>query len=169
MRKLLLCLGLCFSTLVAADLPGRQQAGEPSQQPAPPPDTDQQADLSDTITQQVLEPLQRGMQAHNIQQVLGIFDKNEFEDYSNLYSKLQAFFQVFNQVDFRYRLLQVAGQKGHASATVEMQMDALPYDVTTFPARRSVQMRLQLKLEPKGWKITSFTPADFFNVDYRAK
>jgi hypothetical protein len=169
MRKLLLCLGLCFATIATAEISGPQQDEKTSQQPAAAPDTTQQPDLSDIVAQQVLEPLQRGMQAQNVEQVLDAFDKNEFEDYSNLYSRLQAFFQVFYQVNFRYRLLQVAGQSGHASATAEVQMDALPYDVTTIPARRSVQMRLQLKLGPKGWRITSFTPADFFNVDYRPK
>jgi hypothetical protein len=169
MRKLLLCLGLCLAAMAPAKTAGRPQAEATSQQPASPSDTTQQPDLSDTMTQQVLGPLQVGMQSHNIQQVLGLFDKKEFEDYSNFYEQLQAFFQLFNQVDFRYRLLQVAGQNGHASATAEVQMDALGYDVTTIPARRSVQMRLQLKLGPKGWKITSFTPADFFNVEYKAK
>ncbi|HTV64309.1 MAG TPA: hypothetical protein VMD98_01830 [Bryocella sp.] len=169
MRKLLFCIGLCAATLAAAEVPGWQQAGDTAQQPAPQADTAQQPDLSDTIAQQVLEPLQQGVQAQNIQQVLGVFDKNGFENYSNLYGQLQAFFQVFYKVDFRYRLLQVAAQNGRASATAEVQMDALPSDVTTIPARRSTQMRMQLKLEAKGWKITSFTPADFFNVEYRTK
>jgi hypothetical protein len=34
------------------------------------------------------------------------------------------------------------------------------------PVRRSVQMRFQLKLEPKGWKVTGFSPADFFGPEY---
>jgi len=25
------------------------------------------------------------------------------------------------------------------------------------------------RLEPKGWKVTSFSPSDFFDVDYGAK
>jgi hypothetical protein len=155
--------------MAVAQTPVQQQAGEASQQPAPSPDASQQPDLSDTIAQQVLEPLQVGMQSQNTQQVLNVFDKDKFADYSNLYSHLQAFFQVFYKVDFRYRLLQVAGQNGHASATAEVQMDALPFEATRIPERRAVQMRLQLTLGPKGWRIASFTPADFFNVDYRPK
>ena len=134
-----------------------------------PQSKDQELTVSDLVVQQVLEPLETGVQTQNIQMILGVFDKHDFAGYSNLQSNLRAFFQVFNQADLRYRLLQVTAENGHGSAAVEMQMDALPYEVTYIPVRRSVQMHLQLKQGPKGWKIADFTPADFFNVDYTPK
>ena len=135
-------------------------------QQAPP--ADQELTLSDQLVQQVLEPLRTGMQAQNIEAVLSVFDKEELSSYSDLQGNLRAFFQQFSRVDVRYQLLQATAENGRGSATVEMQMDALPYDPLV-AVRRSVQMRLQLKLGPKGWKITSFTPSDFFNVDYSPK
>jgi hypothetical protein len=45
-------------------------------------------------------------------------------------------------------------------------MDALPYGTTAVPVRRSVQMRLQLRHGTKGWKISAFSPKNFFAVDY---
>jgi len=45
-------------------------------------------------------------------------------------------------------------------------MDALPYQEMQVPVRRSVQMRLQLKLGPKGWKVTGFSPAGFFGPEF---
>ena len=125
--------------------------------------------VSDQIAKQVLEPLQTGLQDQNIQMVLSVFDKKELDGYSDLQGQLAAFYNLFDEVNFRYQLLQVSADKGRGSATVDMQMDALPYEPSHVPERRSVQMRLQLKLGPKGWKIAGFTPSDFFNVDYRPR
>ncbi len=141
-------------------------AAAPAQQ-APP--ADQGLSVSDEVIQQVLEPLRTGMQTHNIQLVLSVFDKKELDGYSNLEGQLRAFYEHFSEVNLRYQLLQVAAENGRGSATVEMQMDALPYEPTHISVRRSVQMRLQLKLGAKGWKIAGFTPSDFFNVEYSAK
>ncbi len=155
-RKLLICLALLAALAPAA-----------AAQQNPP--ADQGLTLSDLVVQQILEPLQTGMQTQNIQLVLSVFDKKELNSYSDLQGQLLAFFQQFDEVNFRYRLLQVTADKEHGSATADMEMDALPYGSTQVPVRRSVQMRLQLKLGPKGWKIVGFTPSDFFNVEYSPK
>ena len=122
--------------------------------------------VSDELIQQVLEPLKTGMETQNIQQILSVFDDKELDGYSDLPGQLRAFYQQFDEVNFRYQLLQVAADKDRASATTDVQMDALSYSVTAIPVRRSVQMRLKLKHGPKGWKVTAFTPRDFFAVDY---
>jgi hypothetical protein len=138
----------------------------PAQQAAP---ALQDTSVSDQMIQQVLEPLRTGMQTHNIQLVLSVFDRKELESYSNLQAQLRAFFQQFSKVNLRYQLLQVTAENGRGSLTAEMQMDALPFEATQIAQRRSVQMRLQLKLGPKGWKVAGFTPSDFFNVEYSPK
>jgi hypothetical protein len=135
------------------------------QEPAPP---DHGLGLGDQVIQQVLEPLRTGMQTQNIQLVLSVFDKQQADGYSELEGQLRAFFQMFDQVDLRYQLLQATADQEHGSAIVDMQMDALPYERSLPASRRSTQMRLKLKLGPKGWKIASFTPADFFNVEYKS-
>src|SRR5579862_162599 len=156
MHKSLICFGLLVTLLGAAR----------AQQPAPP---DSGLSLSDQLVQQVLEPLRNGMQTQNIQLVLSVFDKQELESYSDLEGQLRAFFQMFDQVDLRYQLLQATADQKQGSATAEMQMDALPYERSLPAARRSAQMRLKLKLGPSGWRIASFTPEDFFNVEYAQK
>jgi len=131
-----------------------------------PPAGQQSQTVGDQVVQQVLEPLRTGMEAENIQLVLSVFDKSEMNSYSNLERQLQAFCQQFSEVNFRYRLLQAAAENNRGSAIAEMQMDALPYDATLVPVRRSVQARLQLKQDAKRWRIVGFTPADFFAVEY---
>jgi hypothetical protein len=152
-------------------LPHAQQ--EKAGQAEPGPDapaqsapSEEKLSLSDQVIQDVLEPLKTGMETQNIQQVLSVFDKRELNSYANLQGQLRAFFQQFDEVHFRYQILQVTADKDHGSATAEMEMDALPYEVTTMPVRRSVQMHLQMKLEPKGWKVISFSPADFFGMGF---
>jgi len=157
LRKPLICVGLLIVLLAPA-----------AAQQSPPLPSDGLS-LTEQVVQQVLEPLKTGLQTQDIQMVMSLFDKKEQTGYSDLQGQLQAFYQVFDQVNFRYQLLQATAEKGRGSATVDMQMDALPYEPTHIPERRSVQMRLQLKLGSKGWKIAGFTPPDFFNVDYRPR
>jgi len=141
-----------------------------SQDAPRPPDSDtptrEKLSLSDQVIQQVLEPLRTGIEAQNIRQVLSVFDKEEFPSYANLQEQLKAFFRQYAEVRFRYQILQVTADNDHGSATADLEMDALPYDVTETPARRSVQMRFQMKLEAKGWKVTAFSPADFFSLRF---
>jgi len=138
------------------------ETGDQAQAAAP----SEKLSLGDQVIQDVLEPLRAGMVTQNIQMVLSIFDKKELNGYSDLQGQLRAFFHQASEVRFRYQLLQATSDADRGSATAEMEMDALPYEVTTTPVRRSVQMRFQLKLEPKGWKVTGFSPSDFFAVGF---
>lgn len=107
------------------------------------------------------------MQAQNITQVLSVFEPATASN-MDLRSELQAFFRQYSQVQVRYQLLQATTEDDTASATGELQMDALPYSVAQVPERRSVRMRLSLKRESKRWEIVSFIPADFFSVEFAA-
>jgi hypothetical protein len=151
---------VCNGLHLAAQAPqsADQAATAPkSQAPRPEP-----LSLSDQVIQDILEPLRAGLEGQNLQQVMAAFDKRT-PNYSGLEDQLRAFFQMYSQVRFRYQILQATADKGRGSVTSEMEMDALPYEVTVTPERRSVQMRLQMKLTGKGWRIVAFTPADFFN------
>ena len=131
---------------------------------------DEGLSLSDQILQDVLEPIRAGMETQNIRQVLSAFDKREVSDYTDLEQQLRAFFRQFAEVRFRYQLLQAAvddtPEKDRATVAAEMDMDAMPFNVTQIAIRRSVQMHFHMKFQGKAWKVTSFSPADFFDVDY---
>ena len=132
---------------------------------APRPADDEKLGLDDQIIQDVLEPLRSGIETQNIQMILSVFDKQQLTGFSNMQSQLRAFIRQYAEIHFRYQILQATAEKDHGSATAEIDMDALPYEVTQTPARRSVQMRFQLQLEPKGWKVVSFSPSDFFSLN----
>ena len=142
-------------------------ATTPAAQDAP---GDEKLSLGDQIIQDVLEPVRAGMETQNIRQVLSPFDKREISGYGDLEQQLHAFFRQFAEVRFRYQLLQAALEdtpdKDRATAAAEMDMDAMPFTPTQIAVRRSVQMHLHLKLEGKAWKVTSFSPAEFFDVEY---
>ncbi len=106
------------------------------------------------------------MESQNIQLVLSIFDKQVLDSYADLPGQLRAFFQQSARVRFRYQLLQAEANQDQASATADLQMDALPYEPSQIPSRRSAQMRFQLKHEAKGWKVTGFSPSDFFSLEF---
>jgi hypothetical protein len=143
------------------------QAAPDSGEPSPAADQGEGLTLSDELIRDVFQPLQTGMQTQNIQMVLSIFDKKELTGWADLQAQLRAFFHQYDQVNFRYQILQVTAAKDSGTATADIEMDALPYNFGQVPSRRSVQMRFQIKLGAKGWKVAGFSPADFFSVGFQ--
>jgi hypothetical protein len=149
--------------------PTLQQSNPPVTAPdssQPNPSGDEKLSLSDQVIQDVLEPLHNGVSIQNVAQIMSVFDKQAMPDYSSLQGQFRAFFGLYSEVDFHYQILQVTADKDHGSATAEIEMDAIPYEVTQIQERRSAQMRFQLKLTAKGWKVVGFTPADFFSPTF---
>ena len=166
---LLCCLALLPGTLSAVVCAAQQQSSTQESSPAPDTQSPINAEgltLGEQVSKDVLEPLRIGIVSQNIQKVLSVFDQKELSSYSELQGQLNTFYLLYNEVRFRYHLLQVEADKDHGTATAEVTMDALPYQEMQVPVRRNVQMRFQLKLEPKGWKVTGFSPADFFAPEY---
>jgi hypothetical protein len=120
-------------------------------------------DLSHEIVGDVLTNLQRGMETHNLDRVLAIFDPSGMPNYARFRDQMVAFFAHHDSFKFRYRLLQVSGDKDVAIATADVEMDAEPSDILPTEQRRSTQIRFELKRGPKGWKVIGLRPADFFN------
>ncbi len=154
--------------LVAVVCGGMPQASAQAQQaPAPeqePPETSgpQPLTVTEQVIQDVLEPLQRGIEGHNPAQVLAVFDQEETPDFARLRDQMRAFFSQYEPIRFRYKVLQVTSEKDHGSAIAEIDMAATPVDETKMSVQRSTQMSFQLKLGDKGWKLVGFKPSDFF-------
>ena len=123
----------------------------------------QPVDLSDEVVRDVLTNLQRGIEAHDLDRVLEIFDQQNMKDYAQFHDQMVAFFRRYDSVKLRYQLLQVTSDKEGGFAIADIDMDADPTDILPTPQRRSTQMRFQLKRTPKGWKVVALRPADFFN------
>ncbi|MGA2905398.1 MAG: hypothetical protein ABSD98_16345 [Candidatus Korobacteraceae bacterium] len=154
--------------LAAAQQQSPGQSASPGSEAQNSPDAEGLS-LSDQVVRDVLEPLRLGIETQNLEKVLSIFDRKESNNSPDLQGQLQAFFHQYAEVRFRYQVLQVTADNDHGSATAEIAMDAQPYEFSPVPARRSVQMRFQLKLEPKGWKVVGFSPAGFFGLEYSPK
>jgi hypothetical protein len=163
-----LCLlVMCFDPLSAV---GQATQQEPPEAPAQAQPADQPAspatpvfDLSDEVVRDVLTNLQRGIETHDIDRVLEIFDQQNMKDYAQFHDQMVAFFRRYDSVKFRYQLLQVTSDKEGSFAIADIDMDADPSDILPTPQRRSTQMRFQMKRAPKGWKVVALRPADFFN------
>ena len=111
----------------------------------------------------MLDHLQRGIETHDIDHVLDIFDRQNMKDFAQFQDQMVAFFRRYDSIHFRYQLLQVMSDKDGSYAIADIDMDADPSDILPTPQRRSTQMRFQMKRSPKGWKVVALKPADFFN------
>lgn len=129
----------------------------------PAPSNPQPIDLSDEVVRDVLTNLQRGVETHNLDRVLEVFDSQNMKEFAQFRDQMVAFFRRYDSVKFRYQLLQVTSDKDQGFAIADVDMDADPSDILPTPQRRSTQMRFQMKRGPNGWKVTGLRPADFFN------
>ena len=156
------CAGLSWATG-----PDNQEQDKDKQPEAAaqtqPADPAQPIDLSDEVVRDVLTDLQRGIETHNLDRILEIFDQENMKDYSQFRDQMVAFLRRYDSVRFRYQLLQVTSDKEGGFAIADLDMDADPSDILPTPQRRSTQMRFQLKRSPRGWKVVALKPADFFN------
>ncbi len=151
-----------FTLLSVVLLITAQLRAQKQQPPAPEPPSEEKVDLSDQVTRDVFEPLQRGMVGHNLYQVLALFDEQQMSDYAQVRDQLYAFFAQYDALRFRYQLLQVTSDKNGGSAVAEIEMEATPADPSQITVRREVQMRFRLVHGPKAWKVVGFSPSDFF-------
>jgi len=138
------------------------QPSPSSEQDESNPSDQQPLTLTEQVIQDVLEPLQRGIEEHTPAQVLAIFDQKQTPDYAQLRDQLRAFFQQYQAVRFRYKVLQVSSEKDSGFAIAEIDMAATPADEAQLGVQRTTQMRFQMKLGAKGWKLVGFKPSDFF-------
>jgi hypothetical protein len=144
--------------------PARSSANVPNSSNQPSPAT-QPFELSDEIVRDVLTNLQRGMETHNIDRILDVFDAGNMPSYSQFHDQMVSFLLLHDSIKFRYQLLQVSEDKNKdtAFAIADINMDAAPSDILPTEQRRSTQMRFQLKRGAKGWKVIGLRPANFFS------
>ncbi len=158
---------VCSCVLLASAL-GQNQP--PSAAPATPGHSgdasvspaSQAFDLSDEITRDVLTNFQRGIETHNLDKVLDVFDPDGMKDYAQFRDQMTAFFRLHDSIKFRYQLLQATADKDQGSAVVDVDMEAESIDILPTTQRHSTQMRFQLKRGAKGWKVTGLQPQNFF-------
>ncbi len=162
----LLAPTLLLALLVTALPALAQQAGSdvPNQAVAKPSQAagQQALDLEDLIARDVLEPLRDGIQTQNPSEVLAVFDAGSVPDFPQLRDQVRAFLDSYAVLTFRYKILQATSDQNGATVTCEADLDATPRDPGEVPMRRSRQLRLQLRQTEKGWRISAFSPKDFF-------
>ena len=154
-------LGILVAVLCGT---GLRIAAQPQQEPEQeaPPSQQQPLTVTEQVIQDVLRPLERGIEQHSLPQILAVFDPEDTPDYAQLRDQMRAFLTQYESVRFRYKVLQVTSEKDEGFAIADIDMAATPADDTKFPVQRTTQMRFQMKLADKGWKLVGFKPADFF-------
>ncbi len=163
-----LCLSVALTCIVPVSALGQDQQpsaaqatlGHSGDSPASTPT--QTFDLSDEVTRHVLTNFQRGMETHDLDRVLDVFDPDGMKDYAQFRDQMTAFFRLHDSIKFRYQLLQATADKDLGSAVADVDIEAESTDILPTTQRHSTQMRFQLKREAKGWKVIGLQPQNFF-------
>lgn len=157
MRAYLILLSIVLSVggCLAQDSAGKPVAAGPGTETSV-------AEFSEQDANKVLKRVKQGAESHDLQQILSAFDSERTDGYLELEGQADEFVRKYDPVRFYFRILQTSMDQGKGIATVEIQMEAEPRDSNGIPIRRDQQFRFELGHDKKGWKITSFTPAQLF-------
>ena len=126
------------------------------------PTTGQTVDLSDEVVHDVLAPFQTAIETRNLDNLLSTFDREHTVNYGQIREQFVTFFQLHDNIRFRYQLQQATAEKDIAYAIADVELDAQPADILPTEQRRTAQMRFQMLRTPKGWRLTAVKPMDFF-------
>jgi hypothetical protein len=150
--------------LIVLPIMGLQSVAQsaPAATASPEPSAAQTFDLSDEVVRDILAKFQRGIEDHNLERTLSIFDPDAMQDFPRFRDQMVAFFRLYDSIKFRYQLLQVNETKDTGFATADVDMDADPADILSTQHRRTTQMRFQIKRIGAVWKVTDLQPIDFF-------
>jgi hypothetical protein len=165
---MLIFVALFLPSLQATQSGARVRQGPQQNPAASDPDksgsdtADQNAGFTEDVVRSAFANLQRGMESHRLDLVMSVFDSQEVVDYPVLKGQFETFLARYEGIRFRYQVLQVTADKDRGYVIADIDIDVVPTDASQAPLRRSTQMRFQVKLGPKGWKIVGFKPSDFF-------
>jgi len=179
----LLCGLMLVAVAVAQDTPPPQQTAPPSDQKNDSKDKkdkkkkdkkDKDKDsgkdvlhtdsaFTEVVANDVLGTLRDGLEGHSQRLMLSAFDGDKMDGYLSFEDAIEAMMNRYDGFRVHYRILQSEASGSKGIVNVQFDMEEIPRDTGTNPKRRSAQIRFELERGQKGWRITDFSPRDFFS------
>ena len=155
---------ICFLFLLSSTLVSAQAASGPSPHPTRKGDEQilQQDAFSPTVADVLVARIGEGLAGHNRKTLLSAFDKSDVEGFTAIKEQINAImdshraFKVFYQVGSS-----ALNPDGTASVHAHFQIEQQPAAQDAVPFRRESELTLTAARTKNGWRVTSFSPANF--------
>jgi hypothetical protein len=151
--------------VLSATLVAQQPATAPSARPSHKNDEQvlQQQEFSSAVADVLVARIGEGLAGHDRKTLLSAFDKDDFQDYTAIKEQVNALMEAYRSFRVHYHVDSFApNPDGTASIHASFQIEQVPATGYGLPLRRDANLVLTASHAKQGWRVTGFTPADFF-------
>jgi hypothetical protein len=159
-KPIILLLVICTAILSAA-----QTESGPSPHPTRKGDEQvlQQEAFTPAIADILVARIGEGLAGHNRKTLLSAFDKSDSQDYTAIKEQVNAIMEAYRTFRVHYRVESSAlNLDGTATIHASFQIEQQPAAENTVAFRREAAPTFIAKRTSSGWRVISFSPANFF-------
>jgi len=118
--------------------------------------------FNERVANDVLGQIRDGLEGHSRRLMLSAFDSDKMDGYLSFEDQIDAFFNRYEgfRVHFRIANVTVEGTKG--VVLVDADLEEIPAAGGS-PQRKRSQLRFELEMGRKGWRVVDFRDRGFFS------
>jgi hypothetical protein len=123
---------------------------------------DTSAVFNERVANDVLGQIRDGLEGHSRRLMLSAFDSDKMDGYLFFEDQIDAFFNRYEgfRVHFRIANVTIEGPKG--VVLVDAELEEIPATGGS-PQRKRTQLRFELEMGRKGWRVVDFRDRGFFS------
>lgn len=123
---------------------------------------DTSAVFNERIANDVLGQIRDGLIGHSRRLMLSAFDSDKMDGYLSFEDQIDAYFERYQEFNVRFRISNVAIEGTRGVVLVDTEMEQTPRG-GAMPQRKRTQLRFELELGRKGWRVVDFRDRGFFS------
>lgn len=124
---------------------------------------DTSAVFNERIANDVLGQIRDGLEGHSRRLMLSAFDSDKMDGYLSFEDQIDAFFERYEAFRIRFRIANVTVEGIKGVVLVDTEMEEIPRGNAAPPQRKRAQLRFELELGRKGWRVVDFRDRSFFS------
>jgi hypothetical protein len=114
------------------------------------------------IANDVVGTVRDGLEGHSMRLMLSAFDGDKMDGYLSFEDQIENYFNRYEAFRVHFRVANVAIEGAKGVILVDAQLEQTPANGGT-PARKNSQLRFEIELGKKGWRITDVRDRGFFS------
>lgn len=153
------------SLILVAGFVSAQTESGPSPHPTRKGDEQllQQETFSPAVADVLVARIGEGLAGHDRKILLSAFDKSDAEDYAAIKEQINSIMRTYLSFKVYYRVdSSTLNPDGTANVHASFQIEQQPVEENTLPFRRAAELTLTAARTKSGWRVVSFSPANFF-------
>ncbi|MEO5937255.1 MAG: hypothetical protein ABIP81_08575 [Terriglobales bacterium] len=123
---------------------------------------DTSAVFNERIANDVLGQIRDGLIGHSRRLMLSAFDSDKMDGYLSFEDQIDAYFERYQEFNVRFRISNVTVEGTKGVVLVDTEMEQTPRG-GAMPQRKRAQLRFELELGRKGWRVVDFRDRGFFS------